>query len=107
MSIVFRFRPGETEKRSKVRFGFKSCFGRLRFANLCAKRSSGVQRVCQFQSASVWCGSKRIRDSPVSSNCRAVECAVLSAERDPLGTADDTAAPAPAYFGAARKFRVK
>jgi hypothetical protein len=36
MSTVFGFLPGETEKQSKVRFGFKSWFGRLD-AQICAR----------------------------------------------------------------------
>jgi len=36
MSTVFHCGPGETEKRSKVRFGFKSRFGRLD-SQICAR----------------------------------------------------------------------
>jgi len=78
-----------------------------RFANLCTNRPSGVQRVCQLHRADVWNLEQGTRDSPVSSNCRAVECAVLSAESDPLGTADATADPEAANFAAARKFRAE
>src|SRR6266699_1469990 len=48
MSTVFHFTPGETEKRLKAQFGFRSWFGRLGSANLCTNRPSDVQRVCQI-----------------------------------------------------------
>lgn len=99
MSTVFRFCPGETEKQLK--FGSDSeAVVVASDAKMCAgNRPAGVQRVRQFPRAGVWNRSKRIRDSPVS-----VECAVLCAERDPLGTADATADPELANFAAAQKF---
>src|SRR6266446_4814468 len=107
MSTFFHFGSGETEKRSKVRFGFKSRFGRLD-SQICARIVDPASSV-SANSATVgdWNRSKRMRDSPVSSNCRAVECAVRSAERDPLGTADATVDPEAANFVATRKFHVR
>ena len=103
----FSLRSGRNRETIKGSVRIQKPVRSSRFANLCTNRRSGVQRVCQFRHAGDWNRSKRIRDSPVSSNCRAVECAVRRAERDPLGTADATAAPAPAYFAVARKFRVR
>jgi hypothetical protein len=77
------------------------------FANLCTNRPSGVRRGCQIPPRRRLESEQKDMGFAVSSNCRAVECAVLNAERDPLGTAEATVDPEVAYFGAARKFHVE
>jgi hypothetical protein len=81
MSTVFHFHPGETEKRSEVGFGFGSCFGRLGCENVCTNFPFGIQPVCQHRRRWRLESEQRTPDSAVSSNCRAVVCAILSAER--------------------------
>jgi hypothetical protein len=82
MSTVFDLLPGETEKRLRVEFGFRSWFGPLGWANMCANFSFGVQADCQIPPR--WRLEWRREDElrAEAQGHGAVDCVVLSAERD-------------------------
>src|SRR5712671_1175041 len=106
MSTVFHCGPGETENGQ--RFGSDSKAGSVASIRKFVHESSIRRPAClQFRHRRGLESEQKDTGFAVSSNYRAVECAVLSAERDLLGTADATVDPEAANFVATRKFHVR